>query len=149
MKHTRLKSNNISVLKHYVISNLNIVLFQGWICSYTLVHKNSDRFNWKRQSRPNSNNSHTEIWKPVVWNTQHEFWNSAVSANAVFDSAVEWNFVDKIFAMIFDTTAVNTGQNNGACVLLEHKIGRSLLPLACRHHIFEIIAGNIVNFLLR
>lgn len=72
----------------------------------------------------------------------------AASANAVFDLAVYWNVVNKVVAMIFDTTAANTGEYNGACVLLEQKIGRSLLPLACRHHIFEIIVGSIVTFLL-
>lgn len=72
----------------------------------------------------------------------------AESANAVFDLAVTWNIVNKIVAMVFDTTAANTGEYNGACVLLEKKIGRSLLALACRHHIFEIIVGSIVTSLL-
>lgn len=72
----------------------------------------------------------------------------AESADAVFNLAVAWKVLNEIVAMIFDTTAANTGEYNGACVLLEQKIGRSLLALACRHHIFEIIVGNIVTSLL-
>lgn len=72
----------------------------------------------------------------------------ADSANAVYDLAVAWKVVNALVAMIFDTTASNTGQYNGACVLLEQKIGRTLLALACRHHIFEIIVGSIVIRLL-
>lgn len=35
-----------------------------------------------------------------------------------------------------------------ACQLLEQEIGRTLLPFACRHHIFEIIVGKIVTTFL-
>lgn len=53
-----------------------------------------------------------------------------------------------IVGMCFDTTASNTGVLNGACVLLEQKIGRPLLALACRHHIFEIILGAVFSIKL-
>ncbi len=33
-----------------------------------------------------------------------------------------------------------SGPNNGACVLLEKQLGKNLLFLACRHHVFELIA---------
>lgn len=69
----------------------------------------------------------------------------AACANAVYDLAVDWKTNDSLVGMNFDTTASNTGEFNGACVLLEQKLGRSLLPLACRHHIFEIIVGSIVT----
>lgn len=72
----------------------------------------------------------------------------ATCANAVYDSAVDWKTVDSLVGMNFDTTASNTGEFNGACVILEHKLGRSLLALACRHHIFEIIVGSIITTLL-
>lgn len=42
-------------------------------------------------------------------------------ASAVFDSLKEWNLVENITAMCFDTTASNTGIRSGACVLLEKK----------------------------
>lgn len=40
--------------------------------------------------------------------------------------------------MSFDTTSSNTGLNSGACALIEKKIGRELLWLACRHHVYEL-----------
>lgn len=40
---------------------------------------------------------------------------------------------------MFDTTASYFGRLKGACVLLERKLGRNVLFLACRHHIFEIM----------
>ena len=45
--------------------------------------------------------------------------------------------------MCFDTTSVNTGLKNGACVMLEHKVGEELLWLACRHHILEIVLSKV------
>lgn len=46
--------------------------------------------------------------------------------------------------MCFDTTASNTGSRNGACILLEQKLEKDLLWLACRHHIFEIMLEAVV-----
>lgn len=37
--------------------------------------------------------------------------------------------------MCFDTTASNTGFNNGACILIENLMGRQLLNFACRHQV--------------
>lgn len=33
------------------------------------------------------------------------------------------------------------------CIILEQKIGRNLLILTCKHHIFKIIIRNIFNYL--
>ncbi|GBP54469.1 hypothetical protein EVAR_47338_1 [Eumeta japonica] len=44
----------------------------------------------------------------------------------------------------FDTTAVNTGLRAGACILLEQKIEKDALWLACRHHIMEIVLEAVV-----
>lgn len=60
-------------------------------------------------------------------------------AMAVLQLLQEWNLVDRITAMGFDTTSTNTGVFRGACVLLEEKLGRELLWLACRHHIMELL----------
>lgn len=54
-----------------------------------------------------------------------------------------WQLTEKIQAVCCDTTAANTGSENGAAVLLEGKIGRDLIYLPCRHHIFEIILKEI------
>ena len=46
--------------------------------------------------------------------------------------------------MCTDTTAVNTGSKNGACVLLENThLKRNLLYFPCRHHIAEIVLGAV------
>ena len=47
----------------------------------------------------------------------------------------------KIAALVFDTTSLNSGYKNGIVVQLEKEFGRSLLQLACRHHIFELVGG--------
>ncbi|GBM78679.1 hypothetical protein AVEN_178198-1 [Araneus ventricosus] len=45
--------------------------------------------------------------------------------------------------MSFDTASVNTGHLNATCTLLEDKIGRDLLWLACRHCTLELILAMI------
>lgn len=41
--------------------------------------------------------------------------------------------------------SIFTGDFSGTCVLLEQKLGRSLLSLACRHHIFETLIGAVFS----
>jgi hypothetical protein len=60
-------------------------------------------------------------------------------ANATFNLAQQWGLCDNVRALVFDTTASNTGWKIGACVQLETLLGRKLLMLACRHHVFERI----------
>lgn len=43
----------------------------------------------------------------------------AACVNAVYDLAVDWNTIDSLVGMNFDTTASNTGEINGASVLVE------------------------------
>ena len=56
----------------------------------------------------------------------------------VFNTLEKWELKNKINALCCDTTASNTGRLNGACVLLEKKLGGDLLYLPCRHHIYEL-----------
>lgn len=63
----------------------------------------------------------------------------APTADAVFETLVQWEVVDKVEAMCFDTTAANTGYINGACKFLQTRFGRDLLPLACRHHEYDVV----------
>lgn len=65
-------------------------------------------------------------------------------ASAVFDELENWAVSNRVKAMCFDTTSSNSGHKIGACVKLETKLGRHLLPFACRHHIFELILGACV-----
>lgn len=65
-------------------------------------------------------------------------------ATAVFETIMSWNLREKVKCMSFDTTASNTGHRNGACILLEQKLEKDLLWLACRHHILEMTLEAVV-----
>jgi hypothetical protein len=62
---------------------------------------------------------------------------------AIYDMVNQWNLVEKVQAMSFDTTSANTGRFRGACVLFEKQIGRELLWLACRHNVMELILAKV------
>jgi len=47
--------------------------------------------------------------------------------------------------MGFDTTSSNTGRMNGACRIFEFLLGRDLLHLACRHHIYETVLRGVFD----
>lgn len=64
-------------------------------------------------------------------------------AQVVFEALQKWNLQDKIHSVCFDTEPVNTGNHTGSVRLLEERLSRSLLRLACRHHIFEIILSEV------
>ncbi|XP_049316692.1 uncharacterized protein LOC125779392 [Bactrocera dorsalis] len=70
----------------------------------------------------------------------------ASQAEAVSGSLKEWDIGDKIVGMCFDTTASNTGRMKGACTLLEKQLGKSLLYLACRHHILEVVLRSVFEY---
>ena len=63
----------------------------------------------------------------------------AAMANKAAEVVAEWELEDRVGALSFDTTASNTGVHSGCCKLLEEKVGRPLLHLACRHHILELL----------
>jgi hypothetical protein len=60
-------------------------------------------------------------------------------ALAVAEHLKKWDLIDNISGMAFDTTASNTGIENGACVILQEILGKELLNFPCRHHIDELI----------
>ena len=51
-----------------------------------------------------------------------------------------WGLENAIVAVVFDTTASNTGKYRGATVRLQQFLGRPVFFLACRHHVSELIA---------
>jgi hypothetical protein len=69
-------------------------------------------------------------------------------ATAVFNLIQEWNLIDRVRLMSFDTTASNTGLKSGACVLLEQNLNRNLVSLPCRHHIMELIVARVFGTLM-
>ncbi len=64
-------------------------------------------------------------------------------AQIVYKLLKEWGIAEFVVGLSFDTTAANTGIHKGACVLIEELLGRRLLHLACRHHVFELLAKAV------
>jgi len=60
-------------------------------------------------------------------------------AKTVVRTLEDWDLTERISGMSFDTTASNTGRNNGACVLIEQQLTKDLLYFACRHHVLELL----------
>lgn len=54
----------------------------------------------------------------------------------------DWKVQENVIALVFDTTSSNTGLRNGCAVLIEKDLNRSLLWLACRHHVYEVHMKN-------
>lgn len=71
-----------------------------------------------------------------------------VTAEAVHKLLCEWNVSENINAMCFDTAPANSGSDLGAAVILASKLNTTLLHLACRHHIAELIIGNVFTHTL-
>jgi len=64
-------------------------------------------------------------------------------ANVAHTAVLDWKIEGQIVGISFDTTAANTGRLNGACTLLEYKMQKQLLWLACRHHVLEVLCGDV------
>ena len=60
-------------------------------------------------------------------------------AKATMEQLNLWKCEDNVKAMVYDTTASNTGALTAACVSIQAMLGRPLLWLACRHHVGERI----------
>ena len=58
-------------------------------------------------------------------------------AECVYRCIEEFELLDNVEAVVFDTTASNTGKWSGSVTRFEAKLKRSLLWLASRHHIPE------------
>ena len=69
--------------------------------------------------------------------------------NAVIKMMEDWKVKENVIPLLFDTTASNTGLRNGCAVLIEKDLNRSLLCLACRHHVYEVHMKNIWQDLSR
>jgi len=74
---------------------------------------------------------------------QLESGSGKAQAEATHDLLELWNLEENIQALVFDTTAANTGWNNGAAKILESLLGRKLFYNACRHHVYELVIGAV------
>ena len=65
----------------------------------------------------------------------------------IADAAIEqlklWDITSNVRAMVFDTTASNTGAITAACISVQQRLDRELLWLACRHHVGEVILTHV------
>ena len=66
-----------------------------------------------------------------------------LTTGAIVQIVDEWGLRNRVRALCFDTTAVNSGILGGVCIRLELEVGRELLHLACRHHIWEIMLEKV------
>jgi len=72
--------------------------------------------------------------------------SGASQSEAVFKLLEDWNLTTRVHFMRFDTTASNTGSQNGACTLLEQKMQKDLIRVPCRHHIImELIVARVFD----
>ena len=62
--------------------------------------------------------------------------NGTAQADASYDLLEVWNLKQHVKPLVFDTTASNTGWNNGAAKCLEKLLDQKLFYNACRHHIY-------------
>ena len=66
-----------------------------------------------------------------------------VQAEATFEMVELWELKDHVKALVFDTTASNSGWKSGAAKYLEDMIGSKLFYCACRHHILERVMAGV------
>ena len=66
-------------------------------------------------------------------------------ATAVYNAIQDRKVSENIKSFCFDTTSSNIGIKKGACTLIEQKLERSLLYLACRYYILEILLECMFN----
>ena len=77
------------------------------------------------------------VLEPATWE------NMATVTLSILDA---WNVpTDSLFASVWDTTAVNTGVDHGACACIKRRKGTALLWCACRHHMTEIHMTHVFN----
>ncbi|XP_076060300.1 uncharacterized protein LOC143036625 [Oratosquilla oratoria] len=64
-------------------------------------------------------------------------------ANACLSAINDWGLSHQIKAIVFDTTASNTGLLQGACIKIQEQLQKELVWLACRHHVYEVILADV------
>ena len=64
-------------------------------------------------------------------------------SNATTTLLDKWNCGGNVIGMVFDTTSANTGHKTAACISIQRDLDKSLLWLACRHHIGEVLLEHV------
>ena len=60
-------------------------------------------------------------------------------AQASYELLEVWNLKENVKALVFDTTASNTGWNQDAAKTLEKLLDHKLFYNACRHHVYKLV----------
>ena len=63
--------------------------------------------------------------------------------NAVVQLLGEWDILDKVIGLVFDTTSSNTGRFKGSATAIETTLKKAVMWLACRHHVYEIHVKHV------
>ena len=80
--------------------------------------------------------------KPLQFGAGHAI------CKGVLKDLEEWDLNANIVAQVFDTTSCSSGVKNGAATLLQEcKSIKTLLLLACRHHVLELFLRAFWNSL--
>lgn len=69
-------------------------------------------------------------------------------ADSVFSTLGDWNLLNDVRALCFDTTSSNTGINIGSAPILNTMLTNQVLFLACRHHIAELLLAKAFGLTL-
>ena len=73
----------------------------------------------------------------------------AVDEKEIIHNLLESNEIcNDIMAVCADTTNVNTGAHGGIIVRLCYILGRPVLWLMCRHHMFQIVIHKAISIVL-
>ena len=59
-----------------------------------------------------------------------------------------WGILKNVIGLCFDTTASNTGRFKGSATTIESTIGKSVLWLACRHHVYELHVKHVSDSII-
>ena len=83
--------------------------------------------------------------KKLLGAPETEAGTGAAEAEVVKSALTQWGMKQEICGMVFDTTSSNSGENIGACKLIEDWLGSPVLWLACRHHVHELHLKRVVQ----
>ena len=65
--------------------------------------------------------------------------------DAIVEVLKDWDVESQVIALVFDTTASNTGRFKGCATSLEKSRGCAVLWCACRHHVYEIHVQHVAE----
>ncbi len=74
--------------------------------------------------------------------------NGSAQHDAVVSLLNEWEILDKIIGLVFDTTSSNTGRFKASASAIESTLNKAVLWLACLHHVYEIHVKHVSDYFM-